>query len=255
MSCEDVRQELSIGKSISGRAAEHVQSCPGCSRMIQALRTPTEMPGQAKLAAVQERVLASLQPVRPLPSDGKLTLLALLFFVVFVNAVTMLFGYTGYEHMNAMQRLWYIATILVLAVVFTRSVSEQVIPGQRARVGVIGPIAGSMVLLALLVSTLFPHFETTSFVARGIPCLRLGMACAAVCSLLVFPFVRRGFSPSPLLAGGIVAAFGGLTGVGVLALHCPLLNAAHIMVWHLGAIALSSVAGLLLVKLVQSLRN
>ena len=255
MNCKDVRQELSLGRPISDGAAEHVQSCAGCGRMMEALRTPADMPGQAKISAIQDSLIANLQPVRPLPSNGKLILLALLFFVVFVNAVTMLFGYQGFAHMSVMQKTFYGATILLLGIAFIKAISEQLIPGQRARIGVVWPIVGSIVVLALLVSGFFPQFDTDRFVERGIPCLWLGMACAAVYCLLEYPFVRRGFAPSPVLAGAIVAGFGGLAGVGVLALHCPLQNAAHIMVWHLGAIALSAAAGLLLVRLAQSVRR
>jgi hypothetical protein len=43
-----------------------------------------------------------------------------------------------------------------------------------------------------------------------------------------------------MLTGG---AFAGLTGVGVLALCCPILNTPHILVWHLGVVLVAMFAG------------
>jgi hypothetical protein len=49
----------------------------------------------------------------------------------------------------------------------------------------------------------------------------------------------------------LIGCFAGFAGVAVLSLHCPLQNSAHIIVWHLGAMALSALCGMTIGMVLQ----
>jgi hypothetical protein len=60
---------------------------------------------------------------------------------------------------------------------------------------------------------------------------------------LTWLLMRRGFVTDPLAGAVAGGAFAGLLGMAVLALHCPIFSATHIIVWHAGVIVVTSVAG------------
>jgi len=93
---------------------------------------------------------------------------------------------------------------------------------------------------------LFSDHSTVRFVSQGIPCLRLGVISALVSGLLGWRLLQRGYLVSPRETIVLYGFFAGLVGVAVLALHCPIRNSLHVLVWHLGAMVLAGLLGLLL---------
>jgi hypothetical protein len=55
--------------------------------------------------------------------------------------------------------------------------------------------------------------------------------------------LRRGFALNSVSAGLAAGMLGGLTGVGVLELHCPNFQAAHVLLWHTAVAPLSGAVG------------
>ena len=58
--------------------------------------------------------------------------------------------------------------------------------------------------------------------------------------------LRRGFAVNPPSAGLVAGTLGGLAGVGMLELHCPNFQAAHILAWHTAVVPVSAALGALL---------
>jgi hypothetical protein len=58
--------------------------------------------------------------------------------------------------------------------------------------------------------------------------------------------LRRGFAVNPASAGLVAGTLGGLAGVGMLELHCPNFQAAHILVWHIAVVPVSAALGAML---------
>jgi hypothetical protein len=58
--------------------------------------------------------------------------------------------------------------------------------------------------------------------------------------------LRHGFAVNAASAGLVAGTLGGLAGVGMLELHCPNLQAAHILVWHTAVVPVSAALGALL---------
>ncbi len=246
MNCEHIRELLSEGRPLTDSANEHVASCAGCRAMLQTLSLPEIQPDRERVRQIQRLITASLKPVRPLPSDRTLIAIFLSLFTAFSLVAAIPVGYIGFHALSIQQKFTYYLLISLLAILFAVTTSHQMIPGSKRTVHSRWLIAGALLSLALVSVVLFPNFDLDRFVGLGIPCLRLGTICAILSGSLFWFVLRKGFSTSPGETGTSAGFFAGLTGVAVLALHCPIQNSAHIIVWHLGAMVLGGVGGAIL---------
>ncbi len=203
----------------------------------------SETPQPERLARIRERITATIKPVRPLPSDGRMFAFGLLLFVAFSMLLAIPVGYVGFHRLNELQRVCYYLAILIAAALYCLATVNGMVPGSRQRVRPALLVVSCLVLLPLVTAALFWNFDLTHFVRRGIPCLGLGVICAVITGAIGYWFVRRGYASSPAKLGATLGGLAGLTGVGVLALACPIQSAAHIVVWHLGAILIACLAG------------
>jgi hypothetical protein len=200
-------------------------------------------PDPARLAEIRGRFAKAAAPVRLLPSNAAMMLLALGLFVVLSILFTVPVGFRGFAKLSAGQAVIEYSLLLLLALVLAGGVAGQMIPGSRRIVPPVTSVILAIVLLSVTAAMLFPDFGTRDFVRRGIPCLRLGLLCAIPGAGLTWAAMRRGFIVSPVGAAVAAGAMSGLLGIGVLALHCPIFEAAHIVAWHVGVIAVTSLAG------------
>jgi hypothetical protein len=245
MNCEDMTELLSEGAPLTDSAKHHLMSCAACRAMLQALTLPEADMDTARISTIERLISASLKPVRPLPSDRTLIWQFLLLFSVFSLVAAIPVGYNGFHVLNPVQRIAYYGLILLYAVWFSLVTVQQMIPGSKRKTRPDRIIAAALVSLTLLAVVLFYNFDLGNFVVLGVPCLRLGSICALVSGGLFFVLLRKGFFTSPVAASTTVGFFAGWSGVAVLALHCPIENSAHIIVWHLGAMVLAGLAGAL----------
>jgi hypothetical protein len=209
-------------------------------------RISLAVPDAARVARIREDFTKSAAPVRPLPSNGWMMALCVVVFAVLAVLLTVPFGFGGFAKLNAASAAIEYSVVGLLALVLAGAAIEGMIPGSRRTLPPSAGVLIAILLLSVTAALLFPDFALHDFVHRGIPCLRLGILCAIPASGLIWAMMRRGFvmdTVSAVVAGG---ALSGLLGVGVLALHCPILNAAHIIAWHIGVIAVTAVFGALL---------
>jgi hypothetical protein len=92
---------------------------------------------------------------------------------------------------------------------------------------------------------LFQDYRTDRFVSAGIVCLLTGLLHAVPAALLSYLVLRRGFAVNSVSAGLVAGTLAGLSGVGMLELHCANFQAAHILVWHTAVVPLSGAGGAL----------
>jgi hypothetical protein len=249
VNCENLSRLLSQNEPLSADALRHRETCPTCRGLASALAKIDEMkqPGNApranRLARINEQIRASLDPVRPLPSDGKMVGIALVVFVAFSLAVAFAFGCYGLMRMTSIQRICYCTTIIVLAFLLSFSTIQQIMPGSKKHWNPLVLISLSLILPSLLVLILFGTGDQSGFVHFGIPCLGIGLLSAALGGLVAFFLIWEGYAVTPIEAGAVTGCLAGLAGVAVLALHCPRFEAAHVIVWHLGALLIASFAG------------
>jgi hypothetical protein len=246
MNCDGINELLSQGEPLTGSAQQHLASCVGCRTMLQALTPPATQPEPQRIGQIQALIATSLTPVRPLPSNPKLVGNLLAVFIAFSLLAAIPVGYKAFHVLNGYEKFAYYGVILVCAAWFAIATVQEMIPGSKHITSPRWSILAATIVLALLVSVLFQDFEMDGFVVHGIPCLALGCVCAILSGALFWIVVRKGVFVSPLAAGAIVGFFAGLAGVAVLALHCPIQNSAHIIVWHLGAMVLAGLGGAIL---------
>ncbi len=245
MNCEGMKKLLSEGQPVTESAGQHLESCEGCSAMLKALTQSGAQPTPERVHRIQKLLGTQRESVRPLPSDGTLTWACFAIFAVFSILGALPFGYNGFHVLNGYQKVAYFLVISITGIWLALTVVREMIPGSKRKASAWWAIAAALASLAFLATLLFHNFDLDQFVARGVPCLRLGSLCALVCAGLFWFIFRKGFFTSPVEAGASVGVFAGLAGVAVLALQCPFQNSAHIIVWHLGAMLLGGSVGAL----------
>jgi hypothetical protein len=202
-------------------------------------------PSAATLEKIAAQLSASAQPVRALPSNPTLWAIGFGLFAIVTLILGAIVQCKAVPVLSLSQMAAYYPVLLLFAALFARATIERMIPGAKRLVPAALLSIAAFVLLGLLVAVLFADRGMGSFVSRGIPCLRLGVVSALVSGFLGWRLLRRGYLVSPRETMTLYGFFAGLVGVSVLALHCPILNSIHVLVWHLGAMLFAGFAGFL----------
>ena len=180
--------------------------------------------------------------MRPLPASWILTLLFAGTSATVAVASGSLLGAHGFYALDDLERASIYPTLIALALVAAVACSRQMRPVGGSRLGVVALLL-ALACLPAMASAIFRGYSTVNLVPEGFPCLRAGLLVALPTGILITWILRRGFVldwSAAGLAGGVLA---GLTGLGMLEVHCPNLKAIHIMVWHLGVVVVSAALG------------
>ena len=202
-------------------------------------------PDPEKLAKLEQRLNASLKPVRPLPSDAVLVLLCILAFTALAVAGTVPVGFFGLFALAPYQMGVLYSLVIVSAVLLALALVSQMIPASRQRVWPALALLFPLVMLVIAVPMIFPDLGTAHFFDQGMPCLLLGTSAAVPGALFTWLFVSRGWVTNPFETALLAGGFSGLVGVGVLSLHCPILNSVHVLTWHLAVLVVAVAGGAL----------
>ena len=203
------------------------------------------------LDRVSTSIRSSLQPVRPLPPAWIITggLILVCAAVSLLGAARA--GFFGVEKMDLLELCLIFPALGLLAWAMASAFVHEMTPGSRRRVSPGALLALGCVALLGLFALLFRDYRTDHFFSIGIVCLVTGFIHAVPAGLLCWLLLRRGFAVNPVSAGLIAGALAGVAGVGVLELHCPNFQAAHILVWHTAVVPVSAAAGALVGWLVR----
>ena len=243
MNCRDLKKLLAEGAPLPPQARTHASECSGCRLLLDVLEQPTPPVSPALVNAITASFTREMVRVTPLPSDRALMWIAFGFFAAFSLLLTSAVGFRGFHVLSPAERIVYYTLICVFGLLFSASAAPALIPAAKIRIRPSAVAFACVLVIAVAAMLMFPAFSLNRFVSLGIPCLRLGCLCAALYGLLATFLVRRGFVADPKCTALYIACFGGFSGIAVLSLHCPFLNAPHIIVWHLGSMAVSAVAG------------
>jgi hypothetical protein len=188
----------------------------------------------------------SLRPVHPLPPTWLMTigLVAVCAAVSLAGAARA--GFFGFAKMDSFERFLVFPVLAILTWLAAGSFVRQMIPASRVRISPGALLALSSVALLAVFADLFRDYHTDHFVSAGIACLLAGLLHAIPAGLLSWLLLRRGFAVNSISAGLVAGTLAGLAGVGMLELHCPNFQAAHILVWHIAVIPVSAALGALL---------
>jgi hypothetical protein len=202
-------------------------------------------PGAETLGRIVESIAGSMRPVRPLLPQwmlaGGVALICAL--VALAGAAGM--GFSGIAKMSLLERSTVFSALGILVLMAASELVSAMIPGTRRRFssGVLLTVAN--LGLAAVLAVCFRDYTTTHFVRAGLVCLGIGVLHAIPDGLLSWLVLRRGFAVDAASAGLAAGILAGLAGMGMLELHCPNFQTAHVLVWHLGVLLVSAGLGAL----------
>lgn len=209
-----------------------------------AAETPHEV-DEAVVERVSKTVLPSLRPVRPLPSPGVIALgLQMIFLLVAILGATYL-GNNGVRVLSGAEGVLIFVALSFLARLASSASAAEMVPGSKTLVDPRILLASCTVAFVVVFAILFHDYRMGRFFSEGIACLGAGLFQAAATGILLWLVLRRGLILNPVAAGVAAGTLAGLAGFGMLELHCPILKAMHLMVWHTAVIPLSGLAGYL----------
>ena len=252
MSCHVVTGSLASGLGLNAEARAHLESCNSCRSLIASLQPSVAAPDSRLVAKMQNLLGSSIKPVRPLPSNGALTLLFFLAFAVFAIAAAAINRFAGAKQFSWQEMLPYYGTVFFCAALCARMLVPYMIPGAKRFLTAKLVVVGTLSAIAAVVWLTFPASVPAEFVQNGLSCFVFGSIAALIAGVLTWLGLRSGFITAPLNALAVTGSFGGLAGVAALALRCPRENSLHIITWHLGAMCAAGIAAYLIALSWQS---
>ena len=197
--------------------------------------------------ALANKIRAQIQRdthlAKPMLSSSVYTLIFALGFA----AVSILFAaavqFKGLHILSTAAATQLLLALVIVALFGANTVARSMRPaGGRLRTWIIAGLA--FVLYEALVIRLFSGYATDGFVHNGLLCLSFGLLCGATVATPIWIAVhRRGFVVEPVLSGAAIGLVGGLAGLTMLTLHCPILTVPHTGIWHAAVIVVCVATG------------
>jgi hypothetical protein len=251
MNCNDIDKALDegvIAAPPSPEAQEHLNHCARCRKLVAALSLPVSdaSPSSPRLRQIESGLVANLRPVHPLAAKQYfLVALAAIFLGVVALGVYRL-GAFALAVMSAPQASVILGTLVVGAALLAYSLVNQMVPGSLHRI----PPSTLPFAVALAFATatvlLFRFQQERHFWPAAWWCIRTGTEFGALAGVPLWFVLRRGAVLSPSVTGLATGLFAGLVGTTVLEIHCPILDAWHILLAHLGVAVFCALGGLVL---------
>lgn len=248
VTCRDIDGFIILhvsGAAIPPEVAAHIAGCERCRQLADAIGETqrTAPPSPESLTRIENRILADLKPVKPLAPTSVL-FFALMFFLVVVAAIgSAALGTSGWRVLSALQRIAVFTALAATAGLLAFSAVRQIVPGSRLLLSPYWPEIAVLGVMTGILAALFHPREESAFVSRGLKCLGIGLEYAIPTALLAWLLLRRGAVLNPVLTGATAGILAGLSGLTVLEIHCPNLNAYHILAWHIGSVLASVLGG------------
>ena len=254
MNCNDIDEALDVaasGGASNPEIREHLDRCSRCRKLVAAIGSPKfeAFPSTTTLQQIESRLLSDLRPVHRTRKEYLLTALALVFLCGVAFGVSRI-GAFALAVMSPLQAGVMLAAVWGGAALTAHSLVSQIMPGSLHWIRPqILPLA-VILSLALATVVLFQFQHERNFWAASWWCIRAGTKYGALAAVPLWLVSRRGAVLSPITTSLAVGLFAGLVGTAVLEIHCPILDAWHILFAHLGVpiffTALAIAAGLVL---------
>ncbi len=251
MNCHDVDRALieleeSPAAPFPPQAQEHVRRCSRCQELMGALNISIDAgaPSPAALRQIERGMVAGLRPVRPVAPSRHLFAAFAGIFACFVAFGVYRLG--AFAVMSPLQAWSILSGLAISSGLMAYSLANQMVPGSRHRIPP-GLLAGGILILLTVAITVLFHFQHEGdFWAGNWACIRAGAPLGVLAAIPFWLVLRRGAVLSRGMTGAATGLLAGLVGTSVLEIHCPNLDAGHILVSHLGVSLLCATAGLVI---------
>jgi hypothetical protein len=210
--------------------------------------------GQRAAERARALLLPELRPVRPLPPWWALALFLIILFAAVTLTAGRAAGLDGFRALSQGQRALIFPALLGAGWLAAVACAREMRPAAGLRLGWLALLlcAG---LFPVLFALILNNFSTQDFVAEGLSCLAAGLRVSIPAGAVIVLLLRRGFVLSWSMAGLAAGVLAGLSGLGMLELHCPNLKAPHVMVWHVAVIVVSGLLGFVIGWSADALRR
>jgi len=251
MNCRDVDRSLmghdkSVAAQLPAQVQEHLLACDRCRKLVRALDSSVgaDEPSPEILRQLEQTLATESRPVRPLAPARYFFAAIAAIFVLIVAASVYRLGAFAISVMSPVQSITILCALAASAGLLAYSLVHQMAPGSPHRfppkllpVAVVG-------LLAIVMAGLFQFQHEGDFWSSGWACLRVGSPIGFVAAVPFWLLLRQGAILSPRVTGAAAGLLAGLVGTTALEIHCPILDASHILTWHLSVAILGAVIGL-----------
>ena len=248
MNCKDVARALSEGSPLSHQAQDHVRNCNRCQELVNALNMPVgvDSPSPETLRHIADGMAADLRPVRPVAPAWYFYGAFAGIFVFLVALGVYRMGAFAISVMTPLQTATILSALAISTGLLVYSLVHQMVPGGRHRIPPLLLPVAITISLTIAMAVLFQFQHERSFWASAWACIRAGTPFGALAAVPFWLMLRRGAILSPGMTGAATGLLAGLVGTSVLEIHCPNLDAWHILVSHLGVAILCALAGLVI---------
>jgi hypothetical protein len=249
MNCKDMNRALiqsAMASPLTPEAQDHLNHCERCRELVGALSLPVPegSPSPATLRQIERGLVADLRPVHPIAPKRYLFASLVAIFVCVVAVGVYRIGAFALAVMSPLQVGVILGALAISTGLLAYSLVHQMIPGSRHRIppGLL-PL-GIAISLAIAIAVLFQFQHERNFWTNNWACIRAGSPIGAVAAVALWLVLRRGAILSPRMTGAATGLLAGLVGTTALEIHCPNLDAWHILVSHLGVAVLGAMVGL-----------
>jgi hypothetical protein len=251
MNCRDVDRSLmehdkSVAAQLRAQIQEHLLTCDRCRELVWALNPSVDddAPTPEILRQLEETLNTELRPVRPLAPARYFFAAFAAIFVLIVGAGVYRLGAFAISVMSPVQTVATLGALAASAGLLAYSLVQQMGPGSQHRIPPkLLPVA-VVGLLAIMMAVLFQFQHERDFWGSGWACLRAGTPLGLLAAVPFWLLLRQGAVLSPRVTGAAAGLLAGLVGTTALEIHCPILDASHILTWHLSVAILCAVIGL-----------
>ncbi len=239
-----------IGKQVAEplppEAEAHVRNCDSCQSLVHALSVPValEIPSPKTIHRIEKTLRTDLHEVRPLHRAGYFVIWLIAIFLAATSLLSYVWGAAAIAAMAPAQIAAMFVVLSIGGFLLADSLARQMLPASVHRISPARLPPVILLAAAAAIAIFFPFQDEQRYWVHTATCLKAGVLGGAVAALPLWLVLRRGAVLSPAQAGAAIGLFAGLVGTAALEMHCPNLNAWHILVGHLGAPVVCSLAGL-----------
>jgi hypothetical protein len=231
MNCHDVDRALSQGSPLPLQAEEHAGTCNRCQQLLSALNSsvPVDSLSPAVLRKIAESLADKLRPVRPLAPARYFVGAFVGIFVSIVALSVYRLGAFAIAVMTPLQTTAILSTLAIGTGLLVYSLVNQMVPGSRHRIPPALLAVGITILVAMVMGVLFQVRREENFWGNAWVCIRAGTLVGVLAAVPFWLVLRRGAILSPRMTGVAAGLLAGLAGTSTLEMHCPNLDAWHIL--------------------------
>jgi len=240
MTCQEVNDYLdrtspADASGLPEVLRKHLDGCECCQRLWELLsrrQRAGQIPEPVR-SRIEQDLLSSLEPVKPLPNPGRLTLWFLLVFGGSAALFAGLLAASNAPGVTTFSFAVFAGVIGVIAVWLSVTLSREMVPGEIWRLSRVATHAVAVVGLFGAAALVFPWRVDEPFVQGAWKCFKAGFVLSLPAAVLLLLLLRRGVLFSPRFACAGAGFLAGLVGLVTLHFSCPTIGAAHITLGHL----------------------